>query len=332
MITPRTTQVPPAFRGNLAGPAIAATYGFTISGSGTLANISTHHKGFTRPARRISAGACLLLSTLLFSLTVPFMAWAEKPKAQADHASTMLHSVVYEAPKREGDNQDYIQHGKGLLAIVIDDIGHNLPQLRAFLELPSIINYAVLPDVRQAPLAATMIRDEGMEFIIHLPMQPMDYPSKNPGKYPLLLRHGLRETRMRMEEYMARLPGFVGASNHMGSAYSYDKARMRVVQGVLQEQGKFFLNSKTSPATTPRDIARHQGYRYLERDVFLDHNPSVKSVRRQLRRAVAIAREKGSAIAIGHPYDSTLEVLRADLNGLMESGIVMVPLSSLLHR
>ncbi len=222
--------------------------------------------------------------------------------------------------------------GKGArIAIVIDDIGHNIQMLKQFLDLRRPLSYAILPAVPHAMEAAKLIGGQGREYIIHLPMQPFDYPQQNPGPLPLLLSLSLEETADRVRGYMTRLPGATGASNHMGSAYTYDEDRMRVVQTVLDEREKYFLNSRTSAAGTPRKIARHWGYAYLERDIFLDHVATVDSISEYFDQAVRTAKIRGNAIAIGHPYPETIRVLRQRLPRLKAQGVKLVSLSDLFY-
>lgn len=217
------------------------------------------------------------------------------------------------------------------IAIVIDDIGHNIQMLKQFLDLRRPLSYAILPAVTHAMEAAKLIGGQGREYIIHLPMQPFDYPQKNPGPLPLLLSLTLEETADRVRSYMTRLPGATGASNHMGSAYTYDEDRMRVVQTVLDERKKYFLNSRTSAASTPREIARKWGYAYLERDIFLDHVATMDSISEYFDRAVRKAKIRGNAIAIGHPYPETVRVLRRRLPQLKAQGVKLVSLSDLFY-
>ncbi len=47
--------------------------------------------------------------------------------------------------------------------------------------------------------------------------------------------------------------------------------------------------------------------------MFLDNESNIESIRLQLQIWLATARNRGSAIAIGHPYSTTLEVLREAL-------------------
>ncbi len=69
----------------------------------------------------------------------------------------------------------------------------------------------------------------------------------------------------------------------------------------------------------------------LRRDVFLDTDPAPAAIEAQWRRLLARARTRGTAVGIGHPYAATLALLERELPGLAASGVVLVPLSSLLQ-
>jgi uncharacterized protein len=218
------------------------------------------------------------------------------------------------------------------LAIVIDDLGHAVEATQRFIALGYPITYSILPDVPYARESAALVREAGGQYIIHLPMQPFDFPRENPGPYPLLLAQGMEETARRLREYMQALPDAIGASNHMGSAYTYDEDHMRVVQTVLAEHHLFFLNSRTSATHVPEEVARRWGYPVLERDVFLDNDLSEPDIERAFRHAVRVARHNGHAIAIGHPHPQTWRVLRRNLPLLAGEGVEPVTLSALLGR
>ena len=279
--------------------------------------------------------ACLLLVLAMTQGAAHLLAGERHATAKAEPVSHQVEKIpaAFQVPaEKSSSGEDHVRFTSGMLAIVIDDIGHNLERLQELLALDATLNYAVLPDIPKADQAARMIQDAGQEYLIHLPMEPEDYPNKNPGPYPLLLSLGLTETRNRLGQYLERLPGAVGASNHMGSAYSANPIHMKLVQDMLARRGKFFLNSKTAPTTVPRKIAGHYQYDYLERDVFLDHDPSKASIARQLAVSIRKAKRTGQAIAIGHPYDSTLYVLRKYLPRLKAAGITLVTLSTLVGR
>jgi polysaccharide deacetylase 2 family uncharacterized protein YibQ len=218
------------------------------------------------------------------------------------------------------------------LAIVIDDIGQSLAAPRELLALRVPLTFSILPDLPHSRGAAEVIAQGRREFIVHLPMEPVDYPVHDPGPSPLLFSLDAQQTRRRIEAYLRELPGATGASNHMGSAYTADAARMELVQQILAERHLFFLNSKTSSSPVPAEIAQSGRFAYLERDVFLDNDRDEARIARQVERAIARARRRGQAIAIGHPYPETVQVLRDTLTGPDVEGVRLVSLSDLLAR
>lgn len=218
------------------------------------------------------------------------------------------------------------------LAIVIDDLGHSLGETRRFLALGYPLTYSILPDVPHARDSAALVRAAGGQYIIHLPMQPFDYPRENPGPYPLLLSQSLAETAHRLDEYLQTLPNAIGASNHMGSAYTYNRARMQLVQRTLARHHLFFLNSRTSATPVPAEVAHARGYRYLARDVFLDNSLNERKIARAFREAVRVALRHGHAIAIGHPHPQTFAVLKRLMPRLAGEGVTPVTLADLPQR
>jgi polysaccharide deacetylase 2 family uncharacterized protein YibQ len=68
------------------------------------------------------------------------------------------------------------------------------------------------------------------------------------------------------------------------------------------------------------------------RDLFLDDEPSRAAIVAQFAALLALARERGAAIAIAHPRPETLSVLAEEIPRAVASGIEFVPVSYLLER
>ena len=69
----------------------------------------------------------------------------------------------------------------------------------------------------------------------------------------------------------------------------------------LAERNLLFLNSRTVPSTVPRTVARQGQYDFLERDIFLDNVRDISAIKKALAKALRVARQRGQAVAIGHP-------------------------------
>jgi polysaccharide deacetylase 2 family uncharacterized protein YibQ len=87
------------------------------------------------------------------------------------------------------------------------------------------------------------------------------------------------------------------------------------------------MTSETSVAAL---LASENWIPNRRRDVFLDHDRSPAAIEEQFQRLLQLARQNGSALAIGHPYPETLELLEQELPKLAQSGYRLIPVSELL--
>ena len=245
---------------------------------------------------------------------------APRPK----HAPLTEETVARVTAKPDAASVAYI-------AIVIDDLGIDQKRTRKTIALTAPLTLAFLPygyNLRQLTSEAVAT---GHELIVHLPMQP-SLTDVDPGPHALLLDLSEDEIRERIAWNLSQFEGYVGINNHMGSAFSTWDEGMTIVLQELRDRGLFFLDSLTSPDSAARRVAAAERMDVLVRDVFLDNEADVDRVAERLAELEGIARRRGFAIGIGHPYDATTDALSAWLPTLAEKGLELVPLSRLRSR
>jgi polysaccharide deacetylase 2 family uncharacterized protein YibQ len=211
------------------------------------------------------------------------------------------------------------------LTVIIDDLGVNGPVTRRTIRLPGPLTLAFLPYGEGTPELAREARAAGHEVFLHLAMEPLG--GEDPGPMALLADLGADELRRRLHWALGRVPGAAGVNNHMGSRLTADPRAMAIVMGELARLGLPFLDSMTTAASVAGKIALASGVPATARDLFLDNDPAPAAILAQLERAERLARRTGSAVAIGHPYPSTLQVLADWLPGASARGIRLVPAS-----
>ena len=216
------------------------------------------------------------------------------------------------------------------VAVVIDDLGHDVADLRPLEALGVPVTYSVLPYEEQTPEVVAELRRRRAEMLLHLPMEPKN--GQNPGPGALLQGMGDDELRQKTEEALKAVPGVVGVNNHMGSLLSAEEGPMNAVLGVLAARGLFFLDSRTSAESVGYKVALGLGVPAAERQVFLDGEATPEAIHAQFQRLLALARTKGSAIAIGHPHPETLAALTREIPKAKAEGFEFVPVSYLLTR
>ena len=127
---------------------------------------------------------------------------------------------------------------------------------------------------------------------------------------------------------LASVPYVEGINNHMGSLLTQQKSMMDLFMHALAKRGRlFFIDSRTTSASVALVEARENGIASTSRDVFLDDDRSPALINHQLDLLVRKAQRKGYALAIGHPYPETLQVLETRLPQLQARGIQMVKAS-----
>jgi len=231
----------------------------------------------------------------------------------------MQNALAYTVPK-----------GAPMIAIVIDDMGvdrkrskHMWQDVPAPLTLSFMTYASDLVDQTQAA------RQQGHELMLHMSMEPSS-ASIDAGPNVLMTAMDSSQIRSLANWGMDRFEGFVGVNNHMGSRFTEDERGMRVVLEEINKRGLLFLDSRTSSHTVGPKLARTMGMPALERNVFLDNDNVPDKVRKQLGEVERLARKFGHVIAIGHPRDATIQVLKEWIPQARERGLAIVPVSVLM--
>jgi polysaccharide deacetylase 2 family uncharacterized protein YibQ len=215
------------------------------------------------------------------------------------------------------------------IAIVIDDMGYDLDLATAFMDLDLPLSLSVLP---LAPRTADIVYEanrRGTELLLHLPMEPKDYPDLDPGPGAVLTNMDERRIRKTINNDIDQIPGIRGVNHHMGSRFTERPDKMKIVLRELKRRNLFYLDSRTTNLTVAYDLAKDMGVPAAKKDVFLDNDLSSKSIRFEMERLLGIARYSGIAIGIGHPHKETLDILK-DYEGILRTEFKVVPVSELV--
>lgn len=218
---------------------------------------------------------------------------------------------------------------RGALVVVLDDAGNTLDGFDAFLDLPFPVAIAVLPQLDHSVGAAAMAAAAGKEVLLHLPMEAES--SADPGPGAIVTGLTAEEIAARVGDDLASVPGAIGVNNHMGSKATADREVMRTVLDALHERELFFLDSRTTAATTGRAVAADVGIPFAERTVFLDHERTREAMLRSLGRALEASGYGEPVVMIGHVTVPLLaEILRETYPAIADAGYEFASLSSLV--
>ncbi len=244
---------------------------------------------------------------------------AHQSKIKWDEPKTVI------APK-----VDPISKNNPEIAIVIDDMGLNVRNSLQMAQISAPITLAYMPYAQNLAKQTKTAHDNGHELIVHMPMEPDDIKHNNPGPNALLTTNSAKENLQRLDHNLKSFEGYIGLNNHMGSKMTASESAMRPVMQSVKDRGLWFLDSRTIGNSVAGKIAAELNIPYVTRDIFLDNVDNVQTILAQLRQTEQVARKRGYAVAIGHPYSSTIAALKLWLPEARQKGFKLVPLSAII--
>ena len=228
--------------------------------------------------------------------------------------------------------RDQGETAKGLVALVIDDFG-SYPQdeSKKFLELGIPFTASVIPFEKYSDEMVRLLSDKKIEIIVHLPMEPEDYPRNDPGPEAIYTNLPAAEIKRRVKHAIDALPTAVGMNNHMGSKATADSRTMEIVADAVYESGLFFIDSRTSIYSCALDKMRAKNIPSTSVDGTIDFaGDSVAIAERLVDLALKSKQTDSGMLIVGHAKLETYCSIKRVLPTLEKWGIEFVPASALI--
>jgi len=242
---------------------------------------------------------------------------------------SLLFSIEFEKEREKPDQQPVYKNN---VALIIDDMGYSMDDINDICSLKKNLTIAVLPFSPYAEETATLASQNGLEVILHLPLESMNniYDNEHTS--------GLINTRMDPKEILdvlntnlKQVPFISGVNTHMGSKVTQNKMLMRIILGNLKEKNLYFIDSRTTAHSVAYDVAQKMNIPSAYRKVFLDSKNEPKYIKNQLIKLFKTAEKEGNAVGIGHPFPNTLQVLKENIHEVKNYRVNLVFASKIVH-
>jgi uncharacterized protein len=216
------------------------------------------------------------------------------------------------------------------VAIIIDDLGYDTSIAKKFVELEPYLTFSVIPYTPFQKEVADIVRKNDGELMVHIPMEPNEYPDVDPGTGALL-------TTMEPDRLIAQLmlnletiSDAKGINGHMGSKLTANSEKMYQIFTILKQRKLYFVDSLTTPYSVCKPSSTLLKVPFAQRDVFIDHFQEPEFIRKQIYRLIDMAKKNGEAIGIAHPYKITFKILK-QLMPEIKKQVDVVPASQLVR-
>jgi len=222
--------------------------------------------------------------------------------------------------------------GRPRLALLIDEFGFR-KESEEIIDFAREITVAIPPGATGARSLAERCRRVGIEVLVDLPMEDLNYPKNDPGPNGILVDMSEREILKRLGEAYKLLGGAEGVHTLGGNLAVEDRDVMTVILGEVKRRRGYFLDSTRTTFSTVEDVAAAAGVatRKLRSPGALDYpGATAAQVEAKLTELAETARTRGVAVGILRPYPGTVEALRKMLPAWAASGLEVVPVSEVV--
>lgn len=220
------------------------------------------------------------------------------------------------------------------VAVIVASVGLKQNFTRnAIRNLPPEVTLAFTPYAKGLNDWVTEARENGHEVLLQVPMEPVDYPSNDPGPQTLLTSLTPADNQKRMDWVMGRTTGYVGVLTLMGSRFTTDANALQPVIDTLKKRGLMFVDSRAATRTLGPRMAAAAGVPGASVSVVLDQRPTRAAIDQRLAELERAAQASGAAVGIaaeGAPV--VLDAISAWAAGLSARGLVLAPVSAVANR
>ena len=221
------------------------------------------------------------------------------------------------------------------LAIVLFGFGENPATADSFFKLEVPFGVALPPGLKASREIFRTAHARSREVVLHLPLEPINYPQVNPGPGTLLVTMKPGRVSGDVSRYLDQAEPISAVANHMGSLATQDMTLMRAVFHELRRGDVPFLHVTPAAGAVCKSLAADMGVTYVEPDAVIDHEArrgDAKALDRRWKEVLLRTRERGRMIVWIRASRLTKLWLEGALSSQRLDGVNVVPLSALIRK
>jgi hypothetical protein len=204
---------------------------------------------------------------------------------------------------------------------------------KAIRNLPGGVTLAVSPYASNVAKLLSAAHLAEHEYLLSIPMEPQGYPSNDAGPRALMSNLSATDNLDRLHWVLAHVQGYAGVTNALGGTLRGERfagmaQQMDPMLADLARRGLLYVDARPDG----RGGAARQPHIW-SRDVDLILDESVDDIDVKLARLEGIAQDKGDALGlVGAPSPVAVAHIAAWVNGLMNRGLILAPVSGLVRQ
>ena len=218
------------------------------------------------------------------------------------------------------------------IAIVMGGLGVSQTASKQAIEtLPSSVTLAYSPVGNSLQRWMQVARKEGHEVALQLPMEPLGYPSIDPGKSTLGSDATAGQNLANLRWSLGRMSNYPVVMNYLGANFTNNPRALRPILEEVKARGLGWLDDGSVQASKSLDIAEEIRLPHAVGNFVLDTRNDAPAIADKLKVLELYARKRGYAVASATAFPATVKQVTKWVKDAEKRGIQIVPLSNLIR-
>jgi len=220
-------------------------------------------------------------------------------------------------------------------AFVLFGFGDDVALAKRLFALPRPFAVAVPPDGKSSAALYRDAHDRGREVVLHLPLEPINYPQVSPGPGAILVTMKPARIAGEIRREIEQARPVVAVANLMGSLATQDMTVMTAIYEELRRERLPFIHLAPVAGAVCRPLASQLGVIYQEPDLVLDgeaREAKPAALDRQWRALIEKTPPGGTRVIWLRATETSRAWMEKSLDPKRLNGVSLVPLSAVLRR
>ena len=221
--------------------------------------------------------------------------------------------------------------GANRVAVIVGGLGLSQTGTQAAIrDLPSSISLGFSPFGNSLQRWMQNARREGHEVVLQLPMEPLGYPTINPGPRTLVSGVEQGQNLMNLRWALGRMTNYPVVMNYLGAGFTSKPAVLRPVLKEIRDRGLGYIDDGSASASEAIRLSQDLRLPHASGNIIIDADRDKDRMRNNLKALESLAKARGYAIATASAFPETVDVIKEWAADADKRDIIIVPVSNLL--
>jgi polysaccharide deacetylase 2 family uncharacterized protein YibQ len=221
---------------------------------------------------------------------------------------------------------------KPVIVVIVKGLGLSSSTTEDAIDLPKDVTLGFSPYSPSIEKWVEKAKASGHEFILNIPMETKDFEINDPGPYALITKVEKEENITRLKMLLSLVKGYEAVYSENEEVFTHVVNSVKPVLESLKQQRKYFIYGGGYSDFSLIQVAESMAYPILVNDALLDDEISEDAINKKLAEVESIAKTRGYAVVMTHPYPITIRMLERWLPEADKRGFRFAPVSLLLGK